>query len=184
MTTTHRVSDIAGWPGWTFALGVAEGDRETVNVTAPPGVHITPSRWREIPIGAVLNALRKRSIDAALRQRLAKLGAVPKRPHGGSDEHRRRVSDVYRLAVAHGVKPLDLIRSYWDLTTDPKTPIRWVREARDAGLLGSNAEERERAKTDPFWGIGEPDPFDSDEAPRARRRRVPGKNSTATRKDV
>lgn len=161
-------------PGWTFALTAEEP--QSVVVTPPEGVTITAERWRSIPIGAVLQALKMSGTDAKLKLMLAKLGDAPRRPHGGSDEHRACVAQVYRLALLFGAKPHEIISDFWQLN-DSKTSFRWVKEAREHGVLApTNQEEKERVAKHPLWGIADADPFATveDHAVATRRVRGPG----------
>lgn len=181
MKIAARVQDVRGMPGWTFSLTAEEP--QSVVVTPPEGVTITADQWRAIPIGAVLHALRMTGADAKMKIMLAKLGEPPRRPHGGSVEHRASVAHVYRLALLFGAKPHEVISEFWRLN-DTKTSFRWVKEAREHGVLApTNQEEKERMTRHPLWGIAESDPFATVDDHKAATRRVRGSGSITSKEE-
>ena len=112
-----------------------------VSVVAPPGEGIDYETWRKIPIGTLLR-LASDPTSAVLAHAA---GLVPdpdslkRRPY--SDDRLCAVVDVYRYAVSQGAPPRAVIReTFGPLAT--KTVDRWLRRARDKGLLGEWSDER------------------------------------------
>lgn len=97
-------------------------------------VVINSSKLRTLPLARLRNAafaLRRMDLDkvvAALQPAVRKPGQPL--PPG----HLEGVADVYRMAVEASEPPLPAIMRRWRVTRP--TASRWVRSARDSGILG------------------------------------------------
>jgi hypothetical protein len=137
------VRSLPGWSGWTFRLiPRPTGDGTAVRgieVVAPEGQAITPDRFRRVPIGTLLRFVTDPwpHVTAVV----ANLVPDPRSIRAYSPEHLEAVATIYRFAVSQGVPPRRAIADHFGVAD--KTVDRWLPRARERGLLGSWADERQ-----------------------------------------
>jgi Helix-turn-helix domain len=136
------VRSLPGWEGWVFRLmpRLTDGGTEVggVEVVAPDGQAITPDRFRRVPVGTLL-----RFVTDPWPHVTAVAANLAPNPHAlttYSQEHLDAVAIIYRFAVSQGVPPRRTIAEHFDIAD--KTVDRWLRRARERGLLGTWADER------------------------------------------
>lgn len=138
------VRHLPNWPNWIFRLTpVAVGDRTivaSVEISAPTGEPVTVYAYKRVPIGTLLRLASDPT--AAVRAVVAGLvpdaDALKRRPY--STEHLCAVIDVYRYAISQDAPPRATLAELFDVAD--KTVDRWLRRARDRGLLHTWDEER------------------------------------------
>ena len=138
------VHALPGWEGWTFRLVPAPARDRTVvvsvEIVAPTGRVIDYETWHAVPIGSLL----KLASDPALAAIAAGLAAHANGSASYSHAHLCAVSNVYRFAITQSLAPRDVIREAFGVKS-LKTVDRWLRRARERGLLGTWKEEQERS---------------------------------------
>lgn len=139
------ISDLKGWPGWTFTVTPAGG----VTVTPPLGEQLDAVKWRRIPIGHIFGQARRMAqgdiAEAFLAMIAAETGEAES-PRRSPAKHRQTVAKVYRLAVDWGMSPAEAIADAFGTTE--VTARRWIASIRRTpnnpnGLIGSFTEEKE-----------------------------------------
>jgi transposase-like protein len=140
------VRALPGWDGWVFRLAPRpdpDGQRSVVaalELIAPLGESIDIKTFKRVPIGTLLQLATDPS--AAVHAHAAGLvpDAAELRARSYSPEHLDAVAAVYRYAVSQGVPPRAVLAELFDVVD--KTVDRWLRRAREHGLLGTWTDER------------------------------------------
>lgn len=112
----------------------------SIEATAPAKVAITADRFRRIPIGTLLRL----AVDPfpAVAAVAANVAPDPARFRAYSPAHLAAVVAVYRAAVGQGAPPSEAIANHFGVQR--VTVDRWLKRARNQGLLGPWAQERAR----------------------------------------
>ena len=142
--TGVRVSGFDGLPGWTVETADATG---AITIVPPPGVDVTVTAIRDLPLGAALRAARGLRAGDALESLVSMAAAGPEddkgKPAKGNPLDRlQRVGVVYRLALANGLEPLSAIAHAFEVSD--RTARRLIVQARAEGILGPYADEKRR----------------------------------------
>jgi transposase-like protein len=148
----------SGWESWTFEIttGIVGGGRPAVTavaVTAPEGEAVTAARFKKIPVALLIRLAVSPAPHVAGAAAHVAPDPAALRARAYSTEHLCAVAAVYRFALSQGVAPRDVIAAHFDVST--KTVDRWLRRARERGVLGGYAEERaEHELTPKRWRAG------------------------------
>ena len=132
------------FPGWEFTPGITEDGRETITITAPQRGYIDAATFREVPIGSLMRSVRTETQEGRIGLIIRKAGAVPRRPHGGDDGHRRAVAAIYRDSLWYDVPPAEVISKLWGVHI--RTANEYITEARKHGHLDTHRRELEKAR--------------------------------------
>jgi hypothetical protein len=141
---TATISGISTWPGWQFVVAL---DESWVKVIAPDHETVSARAWRSLPISYVLRLAGSTWTTATLARMVERRESGrgnPRRPVGGSTKHNAVVAHTYRSALLRGAKPRDAVAEFFEVSE--KTADRWLREAREAGELGTYLDEKRAAR--------------------------------------
>ena len=136
---THEISEagdtftfrVESHEGFAFVVGFPPGLPDPngfyLAVQDPAKARINPTLMRRLPYDRILRKA------AQLRVAQLSKGEAERRPHGGDDDFRRQVAEVYAWATANNIPPRKAIAERWGKSE--ATAGRWIADARKAGVL-------------------------------------------------
>jgi hypothetical protein len=137
-----KIENVGGWDGWVFAVEVDDSEDvpvvRSLTISPPDGADLADVV--DAPLRRIVRSALATSRPVAIARFSDVVGHPLRRPHGlGSPApeaiaaHREQVAAVYRLAVERGIPAITAVSTFYQVGSS--TVVRWVQEAREAGVL-------------------------------------------------